>query len=66
GSIVPSVPFAGGAVGANLIGRSQPGGTYTLGVLISEEGTPGTKPVDIVNPVKGTLNRLSWRLLQGE
>jgi type IV pilus assembly protein PilY1 len=63
-TIVASLPFAGGAVGGTLVGRVGALG-QSLGALISGE-VPGTKPVNIQNPVTGPGSRLSWRLLTGE
>lgn len=66
GSVVASVVLSDGAVGGTLVGRVDPStGAQSLGWLISKE-VPGSQPFDIVNPVKGPGNRLSWRLLTGQ
>ncbi|MCC7326109.1 MAG: hypothetical protein IT521_04825 [Burkholderiales bacterium] len=65
GSTVAYMDFPFGAVGVTLVGRIQPDGTQSLGALVSGE-VPGTKPVDIRNPVTGPGSRLSWRLLAPE
>lgn len=66
GSVVASVTLPEGAVGGMLVGRIDPvTGAQSLGWLIST-GIPGSKPFDIVNPVTGPGNRLSWRLLTGQ
>lgn len=64
GSAVGSVPFSQGAVAAPIIGRTQADGSYSLGALVSLE-VPGSAPIDIRNPVVGSVHRLSWRLLTG-
>ena len=64
--VVASIPASEGAVGGLLVGRTDPvTGAQTLGWLISKE-KPGSQPFDIVNPVTGPGNRLSWRLLTGQ
>jgi type IV pilus assembly protein PilY1 len=60
------ISIAEGAVGGTLVGRVDPTtGVQSLGWLISQE-IPGSKPIDIINPVTGPGNRLSWRLLNGQ
>ena len=65
GTIVPYLDFPGGGVGLQLVGRTQPDGSLSLGAMVSGE-IPGTTPVNIKNPVTGPGIRWSWRLLTGE
>ena len=63
---VASATLPEGAVGGTLVGRVDPvTGVQSLGWLISKE-VPGSAPYDIINPVSGPGNRLSWRLLTGQ
>jgi type IV pilus assembly protein PilY1 len=66
-SIVPSFVLPNGGVGAMMVGRQQPDGSITLGVMVSAgDPTAGTQPYDLKNPVTGPGARFSWRLLTGE
>ena len=66
GAQVASIAMASGAVGGTLVGRVDPvTGAQSLGWLVSTE-VPGSKPIDIINPITGPGNRLSWRLLTGQ
>ena len=65
GNIIASVLLPAGGVGGMLVGRIQPDGSQSLGVIVSQE-IPGTTPYNIENPVSGPGARFSWRLLPGE
>jgi type IV pilus assembly protein PilY1 len=66
GSPVASITDASGGVGGTLVGRVDPvTHVQSLGWLVSKE-VPGSEPRDIINPVTGPGNRLSWRLLTGQ
>jgi len=65
GSVTPGISISEGAIGTTIVGRKDSAGNQSLGILVSSE-VPGTKPFDVLNPVTGPGQRLSWRLLTGE
>ncbi len=67
GGVLPSVSFATGGVGLNLVALTDPAtGAISLGLLVGSELGGLQNPVPLVNPVVGPTRRLSWRLLTGE